>query len=85
MNSRERVIAALERSGPDRVPTNDSFWDDTITRWEAEGFPKGVEPEEYFDFDIGIMGFDASPRFPAQLLAEDGEMITMRDRHGAYA
>jgi len=39
-------------------------------------------PEDYFDFDIRIMGIDASPRFTPKLLEEDGDMITLQDRFG---
>lgn len=85
MNSRERVIATLERSGPDRVPTCDAFWEDTITRWEGEGLPQGTQPQDYFDFDIRTMSIDPSPRFPVELLAEDEDTITMRDRFGYVA
>ncbi len=82
MNGKERVIAAIERQPVDRIPIYDSFWLDTLGRWQEEGFPPDTNPEEYFDFDIHIMGIDASPRFTPELLEEDGEMITIRDRFG---
>jgi uroporphyrinogen decarboxylase len=82
MNHKERVTAAIERLSADRVPIYDSFWLDTLSRWRQEGCPQNVSPEEIFDFDIHIMGVDASPRFTPELLKDEGEMITLRDRFG---
>ncbi len=82
MTGKERVQCTLAHREPDRVPIADAFWVDTLARWRAEGLPEGVEPEEYFDFDIRMMGIDASPRFEPELIQDDGEMITLRDRFG---
>ena len=82
MNSRERVVCTLAHEEPDRIPVFDAFWVDTLSRWREEGLPTDAEPEEYFDFDIRVMGIDASPRFEPELIQDDGEMITMRDRFG---
>lgn len=49
MNGRERVLVTLSHSDPDRVPTCDSFRDDTIARWPAEGPPAGVTPKVSFE------------------------------------
>ena len=82
MNGHERVCCTLNHEEPDRIPIYDSFWADTLSLWRTQGLPEDVEPEDYFDFDIRIMGIDASPRFEPRLLAEDGDMITLRDRFG---
>lgn len=82
MNSRERVICTLAHREPDRIPVCDAFWVDTLARWRKEGLPESAQPEEYFDFDIRTMGIDASPRFEPELIRDDGEMITLRDRFG---
>lgn len=72
----------MQHKQPDRVARYDSFWIDTLARWRKEGLPEEVSPEDYFDFDIRMMGIDASPRFKPQLLDEDGDLITLRDRFG---
>ena len=82
MNGRDRVVAAIERKPADRIPIYDSFWTDTLSQWRQDGFPDGTDPEDYFDFDIHIMGVDASPRFEPGVIEDEGEMITIRDRFG---
>ena len=37
LTSRERVIRMFERRDQDRVPRHESFWGETITRWQGEG------------------------------------------------
>ena len=85
MTKRERVICALEHRTPDRVPASDSFWDTTLLKWKQEGFPEGVSPYEFFDFDIQWIHLDTSPRFPATLVEEDERMFTFQDRFGYVA
>ena len=85
MTGKERVIAAIERTGPDRAPMFDAFWEDTLTRWYDEGLPVNAAPHEFFGFDITDMGIDSSPRFTPELINEDGEYYTFRDRFGYVA
>ena len=82
MTCKDRVIAAIQRQPADRIPVYDSFWLDTLSRWRQEGLGQNVAPEDYFDFDIHVMGVDASPRFTPELLKDEDEMITIRDRFG---
>jgi len=37
MTGQQRVLAALERRDHDRVPRHDTFWPETIARWQDEG------------------------------------------------
>jgi len=37
MTGQERVNRAMERRDHDRVPRHESFWGETITRWQTEG------------------------------------------------
>lgn len=82
MNSHERVCCTLNHEAPDRIPVYDSFWTDTLSLWRTQGLSEETEPEDYFDFDIRIMGIDASPRFEPGMLEQGGDMITLRDRFG---
>ena len=82
MTGRERVTCAVEHRTPDRIPIAEHFWEDTLSRWRSEGFPEGVSPDDYFDFDIIHLGVDPSPRFRAYLIDEDGEWRTLQDRFG---
>jgi uroporphyrinogen decarboxylase len=93
MNSKDRVIRTLDRERPDRVPMTDSFWEDTITRWYAEGLPQEAVSSdvfgeavggipEFFGFDFDYVSLDASPRLEQKLLSDDGEYLIYQDRFG---
>jgi len=92
MNSHERVERALTFRHPDRVPMSDALWEDTVTRWYHEGLPRDAVSTDvfqgsggiagYFGFDIDHVSIDASPRLEQQLLSDDGEYVTYRDRFG---
>jgi len=82
VNSRERVRAAIYRTGLDRVPMADSYWEDTLIRWRGEGLPAGADPVEHFGFDLAFMSLDPSPRYPVELMSETDATRTFRDRFG---
>ena len=45
----------------DRVGIFDDFADSAIQKWETEKIlPRGITPQEYFDFDIRLFGFNQS-------------------------
>lgn len=100
MTGRERVIAAIERKPLDRVPRYDAYWEDALQRWEDEGLqlppqktitvegqtkPIGTPIGDYLNFDIAPLYMDASMRFPAGVVADDGVKITVADRCGYTA
>lgn len=59
MTSRDRIKTILDFKTPDRVGISDDFAEDAIERWRGEGtLPKDTSPQEYFDFDIRLFGFD---------------------------
>jgi len=62
MTSRERISKTLRFETPDRIGIVDDLTDGAIKRWRNEGLSKGVSPEEYFEFDIRMFGFDQMHR-----------------------
>lgn len=71
MNSRERIIMALNHEEGDRVPITDNLWTAAIERWRKEGLPAEVTPSEYFGYENIGFDSDTSPRFPVEVVSED--------------
>ena len=82
MDSRTRVRMALEHKEPDRVPIQDSPWQATVDRWRSEGLPSGIEPMDYFGYEIVGYGADTSPQFKEEIISIDDEYIVERDSYG---
>jgi len=87
MTSRERVLAALERRPVDRLPTAESFWDETVTRWRDEGhIGPDVWPDRTFDLDIRNGGWPnrvANLDFEPVVLEQTDETVLRLDGNGA--
>ncbi len=70
MTERDRFVAALSGGDADRVPLCElAFWPETVSRFEAEGMPRGVSLNEYFGLDRlafftydGDLGYGEPPR-----------------------
>ena len=59
MTSRERITAILDFKIPDRIGIADEFDDKAICTWKSNGkLTQDVSPQEYFDFDIRLFGFN---------------------------
>ena len=82
MKQRQRVQAALRFECPDRLPANESPWEQTAAAWYDSGIPRSVSLADYFDFDIAMMYLDPSPRFDMKVLNRDAGNITYEDRFG---
>lgn len=86
MTSRERILAALERRCPDRLPLCETqFWPQTLERWRCEGMPAGADPVAYFGLDpIACVNdlFDPSFQLPERVLTETDEYRIGLDRYG---
>jgi uroporphyrinogen decarboxylase len=84
MSSHERFSRIFDHKEADRVVMWDFPWPGALKRWYAEGMPKGVPYEEYFDVDIvGRVQVDNSPRYPKRVIAEDDTFITETTEWGA--
>lgn len=83
MDSKERILATLKGDIPDRVGRMETFWGETIARWETEGLPKGVALDDHFRLDIGLVSWaDLSFRFPGEVIEDTEEYVIHRDGNG---
>ena len=84
MVGRERILAALDGKDCDRIPlTEIGIWPETIKRWEGEGFPKGVSPQDYFGLDkIEFLSFDCSLGLKEKTISETREAKVYTDSDG---
>jgi uroporphyrinogen decarboxylase len=82
MNSRQRIQKLLAHEEPDHIGKTDSFWEDTLTRWQAEGYPPEADDAQYFGFDFDWLFMDASLRLPEKLIEETDEYTIRNDKHG---
>lgn len=88
---REAVDSLLRHRPADHVPLHDAPWDDTLTRWVAEGMPTDaegnpVEPTDHFGFDLAGCGgwFDWQPmRGYSETVEESSEWKIVRNGAGA--
>lgn len=84
MDSKQRVMAALDHRPVDRIPAFDSFWEEFRQKCVDElGLSGNVDLTDYFDIDIRIAVADETP-WPTrvELLADDGQRRTARDGWG---
>lgn len=84
LSSQERVNRMFERRDQDRVPRCDSYWGETITRWQNEGM-KG-EVREMLGDDFHCLCWSWPSVFPGQddLISEDDETRVIRDGQGKH-
>ncbi len=88
MTSRERIKAAIRYQPVDRLPVQDSPWEQVPDMWAQQGMPVdtalGVTAAaaDYFGFDMVVMSLDASPRFKQKIIDRSGGYVTYEDRFG---
>ncbi len=83
MNSQQRISLALQHKEADRVAIHDTLWATTVRRWQKEGLPKDITPQEYFDYEIVEIGSDTSFMIPEELIEETEEYKIVRNSNGA--
>lgn len=86
MTSRERILAALDRQPPDRLPVCETtIWPETLARWQAEGLPAVVDVNAFFGLDPIVCIndlFEPSFGLAPQVLEQTPEHRIWRDGYG---
>lgn len=84
MQSRDRILAALNGDGMDRIPIMEiGIWPETLERWQNEGLPKGVSPHDYLGFDkLELLTYDGSLQLKEEIIEEDDETRVYTDGDG---
>ena len=82
MTSQERVLTALARKQPDRVPIFDQPWGTTEARWHTEGLPAGESSQSYFGFEFAGLFADTSLRLESKTIEETDEYIIATNGDG---
>ncbi len=86
VTGQERVQRMFAREDHDRIPRYDSYWDETLVRWAAEGLPGGEDAAlDLLESDFHSVGIAWPAPFPGQeeILEEDSETWVRRDPFGA--
>ena len=56
-NSREIIKSLImDKKCPERMGLYEHFWSETLGEWEKQGYPKGVNPDDYFNYDLCFSG-----------------------------
>ncbi len=80
MTSRERLNAMFDRRDQDRIPRHESFWADTIRRWQSEGLDGDAGTVlEKLQTDFGGLCWLWPAPFPGrrEIIAEDEQTRTV--------
>ena len=88
LTGRERVNRMFARQDQDRIPRHESFWPETITRWQEEGF-SGEQRDvlDLLESDFGqVTWMWPSPfRGQGRTIQQDASTRVVRDEHGKLA
>jgi uroporphyrinogen decarboxylase len=85
LNHRDRVNRAFLRQDQDRIPRHESFWGETITRWQEEGLRGNAETVlEMLESDFHTLNWLWPQAFPGQdrVVEEDEDTKVVRDGNG---
>lgn len=83
MNSKERVLAAINFAKPDRIPRWDSYWPEFVAKWRGRIGPPDTDPADYYEIDMDRLAADEC-FFPSDkgIVSDDGEWQVVRDGWG---
>ena len=85
LTSAERVARMFERHDQDRIPRNDSYWGETIRRWQDEGLVGGAgEVLQRLGNDFHRLCWSWPAPFPGQheVVSQDELTRVVRDQFG---
>jgi uroporphyrinogen decarboxylase len=85
LTGQERVLRALERRDHDRVPRYESFWPETITRWQNEGLNGDTRiVHQLLEADLHQICWTWPVAFPGrdEIVRLDKETRDIRDGQG---
>jgi uroporphyrinogen decarboxylase len=86
VTSRQRVIRMFARQEQDRVPRHETFWPETIARWQTEGL-RGDEQTvlNLLESDLHWVARSDPVPYPGRrdVLRQEGETEIVRDHYGA--
>jgi uroporphyrinogen decarboxylase len=85
MTGCERVNRMLARQDHDRVPRHDTYWPETIARWQREGLQwDQTDALRLLGSDFQVLCWAWPAPFPGrrEILAQDAETETVRDAWG---
>ncbi len=88
LTSMERVNRMFARQDQDRIPRHESFWPETITRFESEGMVGGHETlMKLLESDFASLCWLWPQAFPGaeKLISEDAETKVVRESNGRLA
>jgi uroporphyrinogen decarboxylase len=89
LTGRERVQRCFDRRPHDRVPRFESFWTDTIQRWQGEGLVGGESEvrDQLLKADMAGIGWFWPQCFPDghKMISEDAETKVVREGNGRLA
>ncbi|MDD5673607.1 MAG: uroporphyrinogen decarboxylase family protein [Chitinivibrionales bacterium] len=64
LTGRDILTAIIrDKQCPQRMGLFEHYWEDTLAEWEKQGYPKGVEATDYFNYDVYWLPawFDTGP------------------------
>ncbi len=86
LSSRDRVNRMFARQSHDRVPRHETFWPETLARWQTEGL-RGDEQTvlTLLDSDFHWVARSDPVPYPGRrdVLCQEGETEIVRDHYGA--
>ncbi len=86
LTGRERVNRAFARQDHDRIPRHESFWNETIERWQNEGMMGDAQAAlDHLGSDLSGLCWAWPKAFADQrdLVRQDKETMVFRDGNGA--